>query len=77
MTQKGARCLTVSSMMYMMLVMRRPKLERSDVMRVAAEAEVDPRSVTRWCAGLSMKSIVQARIERAVVTLKLNKEART
>jgi DNA-binding LacI/PurR family transcriptional regulator len=50
--------------------MKRRKLTPPEILRVAAEAEVDPRSVRKWLAGGNkMMPNVEARIVRAVKTL--------
>lgn len=51
--------------------LKRRELNTAGVLRVAAEAEVDPRSVRKWLANGRMRPNVEARIVRAVKTLKL------
>lgn len=43
-----------------------PKLTRADVLRIAAAAEVDPRSVERFVLGQPMRGLTRDRIERAI-----------
>jgi hypothetical protein len=40
-----------------------------DLRRLAVEAEVDPRTATRWLAGLSVAAMCKTRLERAALKL--------
>ncbi len=46
-------------------------LQRADILRIAAEAECDPRTVESYVAGNEVRAGVGARIARAMAKLSL------
>ena len=53
------------------------KITSVDRLRIAAEALVDPSTVTRWASGQPVRSMTQARIERAIERLGIDSPAST